>query len=252
MNKQLLALLVTCSLFVIPALSEGLAGFNGRWEFVPHKSTDIDLWGTLSVEIRQSGDAVTVINTWGRGRSFSDSLRLATDGSRTTVPVRNRVFPSNVFMGLMMPVGTDRRMTASWEDGGSVLKVDEEFRVRGSQGETAAHAVHRYVLAGDAETITYTIRRSTRTTGPEVRYVLKREGTAQAYMMRLEDNWEITGNFPSTLSSSACRDLPISAGRGSTLCTRRNGIFSIHPRSSTITKRSATTHSSNSGRRKRL
>jgi hypothetical protein len=196
MNKHLLALIVMCSFFVLPALSEGLAGFNGKWEFIPHKSTDIDLWGTLSVEIRQSGGVVTVINTWGRGRSFRDSLRLATNGSRTTVPVRNRVFPSNVFMGLMMPVGTNRQMTASWEDGGTVLKVDEEFRVRGSQGETAAHAVHRYVLAGDAETITYTIQRSTRTTGPEVRYVLKREGTAQAYMMRIEDHWEIDGKLP--------------------------------------------------------
>jgi hypothetical protein len=99
-------------------------------------------------------------------------------------------------MGLMMPVGTNRQMTASWENKGSVLKVDEEFRLRGSQGEMGAHAVHRYMLAEDGETITYTIQRSTRTTGPEIRYVLKREGTAQAYMMRIEDNWEIDGKLP--------------------------------------------------------
>ena len=196
MDKTLLALIVMCSLFVLPSFSGGLPAFNGKWEYIPHKSTDIDLWGTLSVEIRHSGDGLTVINTWGKGRSFKDSLHLTTTGSRTMVPVRNRVFPSNVFMGLMMPEGTNRQVSASWDDKGTVLKVDEEFRLRGSQGEMGAHAVHRYVLADDGETITYSIQRSTRTTGPEIRYVLKREGTAQAYLMRIEDNWDIDGKLP--------------------------------------------------------
>jgi hypothetical protein len=80
MSKRLLAVIVMCSFFVLPSFSEGLPAFNGKWEYIPHKSTDIDLWGSLSVEIRQSGGVVTVINTWGKGRSFRDSLRLSSWG----------------------------------------------------------------------------------------------------------------------------------------------------------------------------
>jgi len=183
-------------LFVTASFSQGNAGFTGKWEMIPHKSSDIDLYGTLSVEIRQSGKLVTVINTWGKGRSFKDSIGLATDGSTTRVGIHSRVFPSNVFMGLMMPVGTERLFKASWENGGALLRIDEQYSIRGSQGVAGANAVHTYLLSLDGETITYTIERSTRKTGPPVHYVLKREGTASASMMRIEDNWEIDGKLP--------------------------------------------------------
>jgi hypothetical protein len=193
--------LFTCTLLVLlcsvsPSSSQGNPALTGKWEMIPHKSSDIDLYGTLSVEIRQSGALVTVINTWGKGRSIRDSLRLATDGSTTRMRVNSWVFPSNVFMGLMMPVGTERLFKTLWENGGSVLRIEEQYSIHGSQGVSRANAVHTYVLAADGETITYTIERSTRKSGPPVRYVLKREGTASAFMMRIEDNWEIDGKLP--------------------------------------------------------
>ncbi len=185
-----------CSVFFSLSFSQGNSGFTGKWEMIPHKSSDIDLYGTLSVEIRQSGKLVTVINTWGKGRSFKDSLGLAIDGSATRIVVNSRVFPSNVFMGLMTPVGTERLFKASWESSGSLLRIDEQYSIHGSQGVVRANAVHTYALSADGETITYTIERSTRKSGPPVHYVLKREGTASAYMMRIEDNWEIDGKLP--------------------------------------------------------
>jgi hypothetical protein len=183
-------------LFNMPLLSFSQAGsgFNGRWEMIPQKSTEIDLYGTLAVEIRQSAGTVTVINIWGKGRSYRDSLT-ATPGRTTRIRVNNRVFPSNVFMGLMMVAGTERSVTASWAGGGKILKLEDQFPLRGSQGVTTARAVHVYALADDGETVTYTVQRSTRTSGPEIRYVLKREGSASAYMMKLEDKWEI-GKLP--------------------------------------------------------
>jgi len=189
-------LLMSCAVSLSPSFAQGNPGFNGRWEMVPHKSTDIDLYGTLTVSIQQSGTFVTVINTWGKGRSFNDSLRVTTDGSTTRVPVTDRVFPANVFMGLMMPVGSDRLIEASWEKEGTVLKLDEQYSIHGSQGTVPAHAVHVYTLSGDGETISFSIDRSTRKTGPPVRFVLKKEGTAHAWMMTLEDNWEIGGKLP--------------------------------------------------------
>jgi hypothetical protein len=176
------------------SFSQGNPGFSGRWEMIPHKSTDIDLFGTLSVELRQSGASVTVINTWGKGRAYHDSLTV-TPGMTTRIRVNSRIFPSNVFMGLMMVAGTERSCTASWAGGGKVLRLEEQYPVRGSQGVVTASAVHTYTLADDEETVTYIVERSTRTAGPQIRYVLKREGTASAYMMKLEDNWEIGGKL---------------------------------------------------------
>jgi hypothetical protein len=172
-----------------PPPSEGSAAFNGRWELIPHKSTEIDLYGTFSLEFRQAPGSLTVITTWGRGRTLRDSITIR-PGSTTRVPVKNRVFPSNVFMGLMMVPGTERTMTASWDGTGRVLRLEEEFPLRGSQGVIRQRALHTYTLAEDDESITYTVERSTRAEEPKIRYVLKREGTANAFMMRLEDNWD--------------------------------------------------------------
>jgi hypothetical protein len=196
MFKQSALILLFLSCCSSPgSFAQGNPMFDGRWEMIPHKSTDIDLYGTLGVEIRQSGNRVTVINTWGKGRSFRDSLPLVIGGAPTSIPVTNRVFPSNVFMGLMMPAGTQRRFTASWEKNGTSLSLHEQFKLRGSQGIVDANATHTYMLADDRETMTYSIARSTRSSGPEVRYVLKREGTANAFMMKLDDNWDVSGRL---------------------------------------------------------
>ena len=63
-----------------------------------------------------------VVNTWG-GRAEPPGLHVVrTDGSVKKVPVTNRVFPSNAFMGLMMVVGTEREITAPVENGGKMLR----------------------------------------------------------------------------------------------------------------------------------
>jgi hypothetical protein len=185
-------------LLTLLSVSSLLAGdkLTGTWEYIPHKSTDIDLYGTMSVEIRSTDARVTVINTWGRGRSFRDSMNLALGGAETRIAVKNRVFPSNVFMGLMSPVGTERFISARWEKPGTVLILSERARIRGSQGETDMRITHTYTLAGDGETMTYQVDRSTRDAGPPVLYTFKKTGASSAYMMVLEDNWEITGKLP--------------------------------------------------------
>ena len=65
---------------------------SGAWE-LPRKTTDIDLYGTLSVRILPAGTHVTVVQRWGGGRSFLDSLDLPLDGTAVSVPVTHRVFP---------------------------------------------------------------------------------------------------------------------------------------------------------------
>ncbi|HMK37932.1 MAG TPA: hypothetical protein VK569_01245, partial [Bacteroidota bacterium] len=176
-------------------ISAGTATLDGKWELVKDKSTDIDLYGTLSVEIRTEGQNLTLIRTWGIGRSYRDSLTLLPGGPALQVPVTNRVFPSNVFMGFMMSVGSVRDVKA-FRNGDQGIRLEESFRLRGSQGEAQVTATNLFTLSPAGETLTYEIKRSTRTSGPPVKFVLKRAGSASGYVIRLEDNWEIAGKIP--------------------------------------------------------
>jgi hypothetical protein len=154
------------------------------------------LYRSLNVDFTFRASGITLVQTWGTRRRFSDTLMLAVGGTVNRVPITNRVFATNVFMGLSMAVGGERTITAAWEEGGNVLRLEEMVNVIGSQGASPVRTVHRYRLSPDKEQLTYQVNRSTRTTGPDVRYVLKRAGTKHAYYMKLKHDWEITGLLP--------------------------------------------------------
>ena len=187
--------LLTLCCFPI-AHAQSAPALFGTWELIPDQSTDIDHFGALSVDLHQNGDQLIVVQNWISRRSVRDSLVVTPGGPPVDVAVRNWVFPSNVFMGLMMPVGEKRQVSARWEGGGTVLRLDERFAVRGSQGKIQVSAIHRYELSPEKDVLFYRVERSTRTSGPDVKYVLKRKGTRQAFFFRLEDNWEIEGKLP--------------------------------------------------------
>ncbi|MCU0643997.1 MAG: hypothetical protein MUC94_07015 [bacterium] len=170
---------------------------DGEWKLIPEKSTDIDLWGDLSLKIQVNETNVIIVQTWGRGtRAYQDSLFLQLDGAMTEIPIDDRIFPSNVFMGFSMPIGEKRQLKASWEQNRTILKVTESYNVRSSQGKMPMIATHTYALSKDQEVLLYKIQRSTRSAGPEVKYVLKRAGAKMAYYMNLEDDWAIDGKLP--------------------------------------------------------
>lgn len=195
MNRIYLAFFIAA---ILPTfgLGQGNSNFNGNWTVIPQLSHDIGLYGNLSIEFHQSGAEAVIVQKWGTGRAFTDSLDLKVGGSLNNVSVHNRVWPANVFMGVSMPVGGTRQFTAMWEKGGRTLQLVESYSIRGSEGMSPISTLHTYVLSEDNEILTYTVARSSRTTGPAVKYVLKKAGTKDAYFMRLEDNWEIQGKLP--------------------------------------------------------
>lgn len=183
---------------IFPSYSIGREGerFSGKWVLIPEKSAEIGLYKTLSLNVRIEGEQVTLSQVWGGGRSFTDILKLKMDGSENKFPITNRVFPSNVFMGLSKSVGKDRIIKARWEKGGQVLQVEEIYPLIGSQGVSKISVIHTYELSAGGTELIYDIKRSTRKTGPEVRFVFRREGYRQAYFMKLGENWEIHGKLP--------------------------------------------------------
>lgn len=184
-------------LLLFPVLSFGAANpnFFGKWTLVPHKSSEIPLYGTLSVEFKKAENGLVLIQKWGTRRSFSDTLNLITDKVANTIMVTNRVFPTNVFMGLSMPVGSTRLITAHWEENRTVLKIKESAQVKSSQGQTPINTTYTYRLNENEETLECVVSRSTRKEGPPIHYLFNRAGAKDAYFMKLEDNWAISGKL---------------------------------------------------------
>jgi hypothetical protein len=190
------ALILSIGISAPPAHGQADPALLGSWELIPTQSTDIDHFRALSIEIRQTGDRITILQVWKARLSYRDSIVVTPGGAPIDVPVESWVFPSNVFMGLMMPVGEKRRISARWEQGGKGLRLDERFMVRGSQGEAPVVAIYRYELSNEKDILFYHVERATRKTGPAVKYTLKKSGARQAFFFRLDDNWEIDGKLP--------------------------------------------------------
>ena len=129
----------------------------GKWTLLQHKSSSIGLYKTLHLEIQQKGDELSLIQQWGKGRSFTDTLIIKTNGKEKTIPVTDRVFPSNVFMGLSMQVGAKKKISASWKEKDLVLKVIERFNLHGSQGLTPVVSTHVYRLSKTKELLEYEV-----------------------------------------------------------------------------------------------
>ena len=106
------SLCIVSFLLLIPVISfsQGNPNFNGQWTLLPEKSSEIGLYRTLSIEIQQKNDDLTLIQKWGAGRSFSDTLHLKTDNKFSNFSIPDRVFPTNVFMGLSMNVRKNRKI----------------------------------------------------------------------------------------------------------------------------------------------
>jgi hypothetical protein len=198
--KSLFGLVVRRSLvalfLALPLYGQGNPDLLGSWELLPEKSTDIDHFRMLTLDLRAEGKSLTIVQTWRARKSVRDSLVLVPGGPPVDVPVNDWVFPANVFMGFRMPEGGKRKIAARWEGGGTILRLDESYALHGSQGKRPVSAVHRYELSQDKEILVYRLNRSTRKSGPEMKYLFKRSGTRHAYVCRLENNWEISGKLP--------------------------------------------------------
>jgi len=188
-NIQRLAILFITLFCCAATLGAEELSLEGEWVLIPQASTEIDLYGTLTVEIVPTNEGLILTRTFGGRRSFRESLTLKTGGFANQVPVPDRVFPTNVFMGLSMAVGSERTIKAFWIDKTSHLRLEETYDILASQGKLTIRSEHRFRAGPSHDLMTYTITRSTRE--KPISYVLKKKGSREAYFMRLEDKWTI-------------------------------------------------------------
>jgi hypothetical protein len=188
-NFQRLVLILIILFFSAAALGGEELSLEGEWILVPQASTEIDLYGTLTLEIGPTDDELILTRTFGGRRSFRESLALKTGGFANQVPVFDRVFPTNVFMGLSMASGSERSVKAFWVRKTSHLRLEETCDVLSSQGKVTIRSEHVFHAGPSPDLMTYTITRSTRE--KPISYVLKKKGSREAHFMRIEDEWAI-------------------------------------------------------------
>jgi hypothetical protein len=194
MNRVLvLAVALVLSTSFLPAQSE--SPLDGTWELIPAHSTDIDHFRSLSLNIRTSGTAVTVIQTWHARVTITDSVTVIPGGRAASVPVTSWVFPGNVYMGFRMPEGGTRQVGATRAKDGRMLELEDTFNVRGSQGTKPMTIRHRYSLVEGNDIVRYEVTRSSRRSGPPLQYTFKRKGMRHAYVARLNDDFTIPGGL---------------------------------------------------------
>ncbi|MFP4384880.1 MAG: GxGYxYP domain-containing protein [Spirochaetia bacterium] len=172
--------------------------FAGEWELVRDKSSDIGRFSGLIMEINASESEYSITRNWGRGtftarEAHSFPVKNNTLESARSI-IDNRAFPANVFMGIFLPVGSERNLTPQYNHSDGELRVKEVFSVRSSQGKSEITAQHLYRLDEDGEILVHEVERSTRK--KKLTYTYKRKGSRAAYVMELDKDWELTGGLP--------------------------------------------------------
>lgn len=197
-----------------PALALGLAGLSllsvtgaraefsaasweGRWVLIPEQSSALDVFDTVSLEFRDvSADRVVVTERWGSQRSVTEVLDLRLGGAVNQVPIGEKAFSGNVFMGVRRDVEAKRAITARWTGAFTELELKEALPIRSQQGRRVLDGRATMALNADGTVLTWTVQRPTRPADDPLVYRLKRAGWRDAYMMKMTDNWSIDGDLP--------------------------------------------------------
>lgn len=188
-RKYILNLIILIFILSLTNLYSQDLSVVGTWVLVPQVSTEIDLYSTLKIEIVRRDGELDLKRIFGGRRAFSETLTMKSGGSDNVVSVNDRVFPTNVFMGLSMPAGGEKVVKVFWIDEPAHLRLKESVEVFISQGKTRVFCEHDFLAGPHPDLMTYTVKRSSRE--KPIIYQLKRENSREAYVMYPEDNWII-------------------------------------------------------------
>jgi hypothetical protein len=182
--------LIVASLLTFVGLSAQDMAFQGKWALIKEASSDLDYFGSMTIQFTVKKDEITVVKEVGPRRKSVETMVLKTGGIKNSVPVMDGTFMFNLYMGLKIPPHTSKEVTATWtkED---VLVINERYTIAGSQGNKNFEAVNMFELSSDKDLLTYKVKRSSRKVGPELKYILKRADENNAYVYQMSDDWEI-------------------------------------------------------------
>jgi hypothetical protein len=169
--------------------------FSGKWKIINNKSSFLDYYREMTLEFTVNKNDVVIITKMGPKRIYEEKLSLKTDGKPNMVEILDGTFSTNIHLGLRLPLGEKKAVTATWEKDNS-LKVYEKYNLFASQGIKKNETSYSYELSPNKDLLTLKIKRNSRKKGPETKLVFKRFEDNNAYVMKMEDDWNINSKLP--------------------------------------------------------
>jgi hypothetical protein len=171
------------------------AAMNGKWKMINAKSTFLDYYSEMTLDIAVDKNNVEIVTKLGPKRRYEEKIAFTTDGKSTQIPITDGTFSTNIHMGLRLPLGSSKDVTASWVKD-DLLKVVEKYEYYASQGRKKGEMTYLYQLSPEKDVLTCEMIRPTRTKGPATKFVFKRADANNAYIYKMAENWDINSKLP--------------------------------------------------------
>ncbi len=168
---------------------------NGRWKMINRRSSFLDYYQDMTLEIAVNKKDAVIVTKMGPKRKYEEKLAFTTDGKINQIQIEDGTFATNIHMGLRLPLGAKKQVTANWEQDNS-LKVVEKYDFFASQGKKQGEMTYIYRLSPNKDLLTCQIIRSTRKKKPETKLVFKRYEENNAYLFQMVDDWDIYSKLP--------------------------------------------------------
>ena len=192
--KNILKTIMLLLVCTMAAFSQN-TDMNGKWTMISSKSSFLDYYRYLTVDITVNPHDAVIITEMGPKRIYKDRLAFTTDGKVNKIEIKDGTFATNIHMGVRLPLGEQKKVTATWEDD-NTLKVVEKYEYYASQGKKQGTATYTYSLSPEDDILTCEINRSTRQNSPVIKFVFKRIDAYNAYTFQMEDDWDIFSKLP--------------------------------------------------------
>src|SRR5882757_3322973 len=85
--------------------AQDIPGIEGAWKLQPEKSEQVVYYRSIRLDIHPEKSHIRIVQRWEERFPKVDSLDVSVDGAVNLVPVSNRVWPAEVFMGVSMVPG---------------------------------------------------------------------------------------------------------------------------------------------------
>ncbi len=192
--KNLVKALALLLFGTVMAFSQN-ADMNGKWKMINKKSSFLDYYQDMTLEITVNKNNSVIITKMGPKRKYEERLAFTTDRKINQIEIKDGTFSTNIHMGLRLPVGAKKEIIANWEKDNS-LKVVEKYDYFASQGKKQGEMTFIYQLSPNKDLLTCTIIRPTRQKDPGTKFVFKRYDDNNAYLFKMADDWDINSKLP--------------------------------------------------------
>lgn len=161
MNRTIL--FYTAAMVCLAALPAAQAnpGFAGEWVTDRELSSALDPFNRIELTIAVDGTTIEMVETYTTGRRrASNTYQLDTSVDTNIVPID--WWADNRHIGAFIGGDKTMRIRADWVDNGQTLRLESNYILQTSQGETPVRGYSEYRLSRDGERLTRIDLRSSR------------------------------------------------------------------------------------------